>query len=1059
MSRVAICTAVTFNHLHTALNFVRAIRRTWRTAPPIFIALVDHVDRARPGFEHISDVEFISPDTLDVPNLPWLLSKLSPAEVCCMLKPFVVRRLIDEGFDTILYADSDIHFFADGGPFVASIGAADFLVTPHLMSPLPFAEPWTRSTMGHLATGGVLNAGLFVARSTAGARQFIENWGRLCVGPGAFLSELGGTHEQQFFNWVYAFSDNVRFCRDPRVNVAYWNLHERPIRWGGLDGQNPELWYLDDQPIVCFHFSGFAWARGRLTDYDDRARPYMNANLFAIGEYYARELARSGQGHYEPVPYEFGHVQGLPLDRYIRTELKRAERRGTPRTDEWSSGGPAALRRLNETLSDASLVPRFLESVQTRYDLARFHDHLFSREWLRWVEIFLWSEHEIQGQIYERFGPFLYDRVFLNNLALEIGRACPTMEVSEVRELLRRDRPRLLRQLTSHAVPDAIMAAVQSACYRAPAFVPAIAVRLLYVESPQLQERFPDLSGADFFGFKQCLGNAGHSGDAYEYPDSVRAFLTDFDFERSVARVIGKSVRIPSLVDEIRQTRYDRAHLVPLVAGAQSGWGYGPDDLVVTDWWLQLLGDRARRRVRELVPPDPGEDGFTDYLEAWCRGRGIVDSSTPRDVVVDTAASLERSLLVVAGDGPGLTHLAVRDHGVREKLVAALQPEPRGVNVFGYFKSPIGLGAASRGLCRALEIAGYEHQDLVIPNDAMDADVALDDLFQDFSFNYPRNIVVSYPHIEYQLQSVRPRCFFAGRETIGYFAWEQRDFPAAWTGRLAPFDRLCALSRFSAESISRGVNRPVDVLPCVVETGAAVPKEAARERFGIPRDKFVIGYVFDAASSIERKNPWAFVDAVEKAFGGSRDVAVVMKIGSGWRFDFASQVRELERRLPAVCPGSIVITDYLPKRDVETLICAMDVYVSLHRCEGFGYTLAEAMLLGVPAVATRYSGNLDFMTDGNSYLVNCREVPVRTREGPFETGTVWAEPDIDHAVALLREIHGDYSSARARAVNAVADLSAVVSPAAVARAASAVIEGAQVGKASGLTTSPLMLQQ
>jgi glycosyltransferase involved in cell wall biosynthesis len=1053
MSRVAICTSATFNHLDAALSFVRSIRRTWATEPAIFIALLDHVGRDRPGFEHISGVEFIPLSALDVPNVPWLLGKLSPSEMCCTLKPFVVRALMDRGFDTILYADSDIHFFADGGPFVASIGAADFLVTPHLMSPLPFAEPWTRSTMGHLATAGVLNAGLFVARRTPGARLFIENWSRLCVGPGAFMSELGGTHEQQFFNWVYAFSDNVRLCRDPRVNVAYWNLHERPVRWGGLDGRDANVWYLDDQPIVCFHFSGFAWDRGRLSDYDDRARPHANANLFAICEYYARELVRSGQAHYAPVPYEFNEVAGFPLDRYVRTELKRAEVRGTPLADEWSSGGPAALRALNETLAERSLVPRFLEPVQTRSDLAPFYDQLFSREWLRWVETFLWSEHEVLGQIYERFGQFVYDRVFTDNLAQEIARTSRSISAAEVGDLLRRDRPRLLRQLSTPAVPGAIVTAVQSACYRAPAFVPAIGVRLLYVESPHLRAQFPDVAGADFQRFKDRLV------DAYDYPDSGRAFLADFDFERSMARVIARSVRVPPLVASIRQSGYDRTHLVWLVAGAQSGWGYGADDLVVADWWLEQRGAEARRRLRALVPPEAGDEGFRDYLEAWCRRRGIVDATTPREVVVEATASLEQSLLQMEGREPGARRVTVRDVAVEEKLRAALEPEPQGVNVFGYFKSPIGLGAASHGLCKALDIAGYAHRDIVIPNDAMDADLTLDDLFQDVAFDYPRNIVVSYPHIEYQLQSVRPRCFFAGRETIGYFAWEQRDFPAAWTARLAPYDRLCALSRFSAAAIARGVKRHVDVLPCVVETGAGVAKAAARERFGIPRDKFVIGYVFDAASSIERKNPWAFVDAVEKAFAGSRDVAVVMKIGSGRRVDFASRVSDLERRLAAVCPGSVVITDYLSKRDVETLICAMDVYVSLHRSEGFGYTLAEAMLLGVPAVATRYSGNLDFMTDDNSYLVSCREVPVRTREGPFETGTVWAEPDVDHAVAILREIHGDYASAHARAVHAVADLSAVVSPAAVARAAAAVIEGAHIGEASGLTSSPLMFQQ
>ena len=103
----------------------------------------------------------------------------------------------------------------------------------------------------------------------------------------------------------------------------------------------------------------------------------------------------------------------------------------------------------------------------------------------------------------------------------------------------------------------------------------------------------------------------------------------------------------------------------------------------------------------------------------------------------------------------------------------------------------------------------------------------------------------------------------------------------------------------------------------------------------------------------------------------------------------------------------LIITDYLSKRDVETLLCAMDVYVSLHRAEGFGYTLAEAMLLGVPGRGDEILGQ-SRLHDGRRTRTWSPAAKFRctSREGPFETGTVWAEPDIDHAVAILRQIHG-----------------------------------------------------
>jgi glycosyltransferase involved in cell wall biosynthesis len=1052
MSGFAVCSVVTYNHLHTALCLVRSIRRRWTTQPPVFIALVDHVDRPRDGIADVPGVEFIEARHLDVPNLDWQLCKLTAFEACCMLKPFLLRKLLERGFDTVLHVDSDIHFFADGMSFVDEIGLADILVTPHVMSPLPFNEPWTSVTMGQLAEAGVLNTGLVGVRNTSGARSFIDTWCRMCSGPGAFLRDLGNQNEQQHFNWVLAFSDNVRMCRDPRVNVAYWNLHERPIRWGGLDDRDRDLWYLGDQPITCFHFSGFDWDRGRLSVHDDRARPHANANLFALCEYYTQALAESDRARYESVPYEFQAVGEVELDTYVRTELKRSEARGPLSPQRWPEMGRAALEKLNGTLGSASLVPGFLEPIQQRADLTPFHDHLFSPEWIRWADLGLWRDHPVPGLVYEGFCPFVYHRTYFADLVREIRQVHPALEDSTIADLLKRGRPQLLQQLDGDALPDDVRHSIAAALYRVPAFVPAVAIRLLYAESAHLQEHFPDVAGVDFLRFRDWLASAG---DVFDYPQNVRDFIPALDFERSMARVLGKSLRIPGLVEGIRRDGYNRAHLAALVGDAQHGCGYGADDLVIADWWLAHLGEAATRRIRALAPSEAGDVGFRDYLTAWCTRRGICDASTPPKEIDCVVASLQQCIVERAELTDVLAIASVAAPHV-ERARAALVPHARGINVFGYFRSPIGLGTATIGLCRALESAGYQHQDLVISNDALDADVTLDDLFQDFAFNYPRNIVVSYPHIEYQLQSVRPRCFFDGRETIGYFAWEQRDFPSPWADRLLPYDKLCALSLFSAAGIARGVNRPVAVLPCVVETGAPVPKATARARFGIPAGTFVVGYVFDAASSIERKNPLAVIDAVEKAFGRSRDVVLVLKIGSGRRPDFAPQIAEIERRMEAL-PGSIVIKDYLPRGDVEALICAMDVYLSLHRSEGFGYTLAEAMLLGIPAVATGYSGNLDFMTDDNSHLVASREVTITRREGPFESGTVWAEPDIDHAVEILRHIHRDYSAACQRAADAVAEVASVVSPAAVAESVAAVIDGTAFGAPlDGQISPPLM---
>jgi glycosyltransferase involved in cell wall biosynthesis len=94
----------------------------------------------------------------------------------------------------------------------------------------------------------------------------------------------------------------------------------------------------------------------------------------------------------------------------------------------------------------------------------------------------------------------------------------------------------------------------------------------------------------------------------------------------------------------------------------------------------------------------------------------------------------------------------------------------------------------------------------------------------------------------------------------------------------------------------------------------------------------------------------------------------------------------------------------LSRAQILALLSVVDSYVSLHRAEGFGYTCAEAMACRRPVIASRYSGNLDFMDDGNSLLVDCREVEVEDGDGPFVRGSVWAEPSLEQAAAHMRSV-------------------------------------------------------
>jgi glycosyltransferase involved in cell wall biosynthesis len=150
---------------------------------------------------------------------------------------------------------------------------------------------------------------------------------------------------------------------------------------------------------------------------------------------------------------------------------------------------------------------------------------------------------------------------------------------------------------------------------------------------------------------------------------------------------------------------------------------------------------------------------------------------------------------------------------------------------------------------------------------------------------------------------------------------------------------------------------------------------------------------------MERKNPLGLVEAFRRAFRNDDRVQLCIKVSRG---EFHP---ENLAKLNAACKivNGVVLNHVLPRGDVLALLANADCYASLHRAEGLGLGLAESMLLGTPVVATRYSGNLDFMDGSTAKLVDCREVEI-VDTPPYPAGSHWAEPDVDHAAACLRDL-------------------------------------------------------
>ena len=161
--------------------------------------------------------------------------------------------------------------------------------------------------------------------------------------------------------------------------------------------------------------------------------------------------------------------------------------------------------------------------------------------------------------------------------------------------------------------------------------------------------------------------------------------------------------------------------------------------------------------------------------------------------------------------------------------------------------------------------------------------------------------------------------------------------------------------------------------------------------------------VYDSGSVAERKNPQAAINAYKEAFGNDTDeVGLVIKVSHASK----EELQELQESLQSV-KNVYFIAESLKKTEINSLIKNVDVYVSLHRAEGFGLVLAEAMQLQTAVIATGWSGNMEFMDENVACLVDYKLIPVATEQGGFSQKSVWADADVGQAAEYMKKLWKD----------------------------------------------------
>lgn len=444
-----------------------------------------------------------------------------------------------------------------------------------------------------------------------------------------------------------------------------------------------------------------------------------------------------------------------------------------------------------------------------------------------------------------------------------------------------------------------------------------------------------------------------------------------------------------------------------------------------TSWLEATAAERADDplgRVAEEIPPHPfGEDGGAAFR------RWLASPASP----LEKAAGLNRLVMRIWADRVDLqavfprpchAHNAAfrhwcRTHGLDEGLLPewALPREPItpnppldefGVNVAGYLTAELGLGEMGRVIHRAVRESGVPVVSVVEEHSlSRTVRTALDQPDTVGTPRFPVSVLaVNADYTELLLDS-HPEVGHE-RYRIGLWAWELEDFPEHLHEGFALVDEVWTVSEFCARTIAPHSPVPVKVIPVPVLD----PGERPRPHRA-PGEPVRFLFAFDFNSTGQRKNPWGLVEAFRRAFGDRDDVRLTIKATNGHLHV------EAEERLRHVIGDDhrIDLLDrYLSVAELDALYAGSDAYVSLHRSEGFGLTVAEAMVRGMPVIATAYGGTTEFFDDTVGWPIPYERIEVGPGWEPYQKDGVWADPDLDAAARAMRAVADDPEEARRR---------------------------------------------
>jgi hypothetical protein len=342
--KTCAATIVSANYLAYARVLVQSISAEFPEADVVVLV----VDRHLPPLAAVAEAlpfEVVWAEDLGLPDFERLAYQFDVLELNTCLKPTFLKRLMDRGYDAVIYWDPDIRLHAHPTPILNALEQASIVLTPHTVQPMMDGH---RPSDLDLLRAGSCNLGFIALRNDANARALLDWWEERCLSNGYNDPSLGTFVDQKWLDLAACYFDGVVFLKHRGCNVAYWNLHERTVSKRG------ETLYVGDHPLVFFHFSGVvAESPDTLSKYQDRHELVSGSVLHTLVQDYCRALRASAHDEYRKIPYSYGTLtNGVPVTGIMRRALG-----AVGNTEKHPFDAQSALQRVLASSHLAAMTP------------------------------------------------------------------------------------------------------------------------------------------------------------------------------------------------------------------------------------------------------------------------------------------------------------------------------------------------------------------------------------------------------------------------------------------------------------------------------------------------------------------------------------------------------------------------------------------------------------------------------------------------------------------------------------------------------------------------------